>query len=196
MGIRWYVFAFLPLILYTLAVIVAIATENSILNTFDLTASNVFRLLFSLEAGFFIYFFTRGALGEEPGLRGFALPRLQSRHTPFVASVIIGIFWAGWHIPVLFGRDVVSIVAFLLLAFVLSFIFTWLFNNTKQSLIPVMIFHASQNAEEMFEVLFPGLTGTDWELVSTLGLLVVGIIISVVVWRSSRRGQKTIPEAA
>ena len=59
----------------------------------------------------------------------------------------------------------------------------------------MIIFHASQNAEEMFEVLLPGLTGTDWELVSTLTLLVVGIIIGVVVWHSSRGNEATVSEA-
>ena len=50
-------------------------------------------ITFGLETGFFICFFTRGVLGEEPGLRGFALPRLQQRHSPFVASAIIGVLW-------------------------------------------------------------------------------------------------------
>jgi membrane protease YdiL (CAAX protease family) len=186
-GFRWYLFALLPLILYTLAVIVAALSDDSIISSLDLSLASAGKILFSLEAGFFVYFFTRGALGEEPGLRGFALPRLQERHSPFIASAIIGILWAGWHLPVLLDRDVASIIVFLLVAFLLSFIFTWLFNNTRQSLIPVMIFHASQNAEEMFEVLFPGLTGTDWEVVSSLGLLIIGIIIGVVLWRESRR---------
>ncbi len=185
-GFRWYMFAFLPLILYTLAVVVAALTDDSIFGTLDLSLASAGKILFSLEAGFFIYFFTRGALGEEPGLRGFALPRLQERHSPFTASAIIGILWAGWHLPVLLDREVANIIIFLIVAFLLSFIFTWLFNNTKGSLIPVMIFHASQNAEEMFEVLFPGLTGTDWETISSLGLLIIGTIIGIVLWRNSR----------
>jgi membrane protease YdiL (CAAX protease family) len=62
---------------------------------------------------------------------------------------------------VLLHQDTISIVAFLLLAFVLSFVFTWLFNGSGGSLIPVMLFHATQNSEEIFEVLFPSLVGTD-----------------------------------
>ena len=109
-------------------------------------------------------------MGEELGLRGFALPRLQSYRSPFGASVIIGIFWAAWHITVLIGRDTISMFAFLLLAFVLSFIFTFLFNKSQGSLITVLLFHAAQNSEEIFEVLFPGLIGTDWELISSLAM--------------------------
>ena len=122
-------------------------------------------------------------MGEELGLRGFALPRLQETMSPFRASVIIGILWAGWHIPVLLGRDVVSIIAFLLLAVVLSFIFTWLFNGSGGSLLTVMIFHAAQNSEEIFETIFPALVGTEWELIAALALLLIGIVVGIHLWR-------------
>ena len=42
-----------------------------------------------------------GPLGEEPGWRGFALPRLQKRLPPLVASVVLGLLWANWHLPLL-----------------------------------------------------------------------------------------------
>jgi len=87
---------------------------------------------------------------------------------------------------VLIGRDVLSIVAFSLLSFGLSFLFTLMFNGSGGSLIPVLLFHATQNWEEGFETVFPGLVGTDWELVSTLTLLLVGVLAGVLVWRNSR----------
>ena len=40
-------------------------------------------------------------MGEELGLRGFALPRLQERMPPFQASLVIGALWGAWHLPVL-----------------------------------------------------------------------------------------------
>jgi membrane protease YdiL (CAAX protease family) len=43
-----------------------------------------------------------GPLGEEPGWRGFALPRLQDAFHPLLASVILGFLWASWHLPLLF----------------------------------------------------------------------------------------------
>jgi hypothetical protein len=98
--------------------------------------------------------------------------------------LIIGLLWGAWHLPVLLQRDVVSIVAFLLLAFGLSFIFTFLFNRSEGSLIPVLLFHATQNSEEFFETFFPALLGSDWELISTLSLLVIGLVFGIIVWRS------------
>ena len=140
----------------------------------------------TLTYGFFVSLFLRGALGEELGLRGFALPRLQERLSSFRASLIIGVFWGAWHLPVLIGREPLSIAAFALLSIGLSMLFTWLFNGSGGSLIPVLLFHAAQNWEDGFEVLFPGLVGTEWELVSTLSLLLIGVVASVLVWRNGR----------
>ena len=174
--------ALLPVFLYLLATLLAGA-----LNTFTFDGRTMARILISPQAGLLVAFFLRGAMGEEPGLRGFALPRLQSRMSPLWASLIIGVLWAAWHLPVLLNQNAVSIVAFLLLARVLSFYFTWLLNGSGGSLIPVMILHATQNSEEVFESALSGLAGTDWELASSLGLLVVGVIVAVWLWRQSRR---------
>ncbi|NJN55919.1 MAG: CPBP family intramembrane metalloprotease [Anaerolineae bacterium] len=180
----WYVAGLLPLLLYGLATAVAgapFAAPDS--------GSAIVTLLFSLHTGLLISLFLRGAFGEELGLRGFALPRMQASMSPFRASLIIGSLWAAWHLPVLLGRDVLSIVAFCLLAIGLSMVFTLLFNGSGGSLIPVLLFHATQNWEEGFEFLFPALAGTEWELISTLALLIVGIVAGVLVWRGGRRTQ-------
>ena len=78
-------------------------------------------------------------------------------------------------------------MAFLLLNIGLSFIFTWLYNGSGGSLIPGLLFHATQNWEEGFETLFPALTGTDWELPSTLLLLLLGLVAIYLVRRQARR---------
>jgi membrane protease YdiL (CAAX protease family) len=177
----WYGLGLLPIGLYVVATAVAGAFPSVTITTGTITTA-----LFSLHAGFFISLFLRGAVGEELGLRGFALPRLQERMSSFRASLIIGVLWGAWHLPVLIGRDPLSIVAFALLSLGLSMLFTLLFNGSGGSLIPVLLFHASQNWEDGFEVLFPSLVGTEWELVSTLSLLVIGLVAGIVVWRNGR----------
>jgi hypothetical protein len=183
----WYLFAFLPMFIYFLAAFLANSDDPSIFGSVVFNGSTLKTLLFSIQSGLLVSLFLRGAMGEELGLRGFALPQLQKRLTPFRASLIIGAFWAAWHIPVLLGRDVVSIVAFIILAFALSFVFTLMFNGSGGSLVPGLIFHATQNWEEGFEIVFPNLVNHDWELVSTLLTLIVGIISGVIVWRKWRK---------
>ena len=190
-GWRWYLAAFIPFGLYGLATVL-----SGSLSSFNLTIATIGKILFSAEAGFLVYFFLRGAMGEELGLRGFALPRLQESMSPFRASAVIGALWAAWHLPVLLGRDLISVIAFLLLAFMLSFIFTWLFNGSKGSLLPVMIFHAAQNAEEIFEIIFPKLLESDWELISSLALLLIGLIIGIFLWRKQKNQQPSLQENA
>ncbi len=68
-GWRWYLAALVPFGLYGLATILAGATDP-----FTFSPDKLFRILFSAEAGFLVYLFLRGAMGEEIGLRGFALP--------------------------------------------------------------------------------------------------------------------------
>jgi len=178
---KWYVVGLLPVFLYVLATAVAGAFPSA-----NFSMSAIATALFSLQAGFFVSLFLRGAMGEELGLRGFALPRLQENNSPFRSSLIIGVLWGAWHLPVLIGRDALSIVAFSLLALGLSFLFTFIFNGSGSSLIPVLLFHATQNWEEGFETFFPALVGTDWELISTLILLLVGVVAGILVWRNSR----------
>jgi hypothetical protein len=46
-----------------------------------------------------------GPLGEEPGWRGFAVPRMQARTSPLVTAVILGVLVAGWQLPLVFAGD-------------------------------------------------------------------------------------------
>ncbi|WP_439027534.1 CPBP family intramembrane glutamic endopeptidase [Haloarchaeobius sp. DT45] len=183
----WYLVALVPVGLYGLAVLVFGLGNGGVFESLDLSPAAIQTALFALNGGVLVTLFLRGPMGEELGLRGFALPRLQARMSAVRASAVIGVFWASWHLPVLVGRGVVTMVLFLVLAFSLSFVFTWLFNGSRGSLVPPLLFHAFQNSEEVFETVFPALVGTDWELVSTLSLLVVGLAVGVSLWRTGRR---------
>jgi len=179
----------LPLFLYLVATV-----SSSALGSFQWSSGQLWQALFSIEAGLMIALLLRGPMGEELGLRGFSLPYLQTFTTPFIASLVIGFFWASWHLPVLLDRDPVSVIAFLIVAFLLSFIFTWLFNRSGGSLIGVLLFHAFQNNEETFEVFFAALAGTDWETFSTLGLLLVGVGFAIAVWRDTGDTAVKLPQ--
>jgi len=86
---------------------------------------------------------------EEPGWRGFALPRLLTRRSPLTASLILGIVWATWHVPLFFnaewGGAGTPFVWFFANVVGLSFIMTWLYHRSSRSVFPVMLFHQATN---------------------------------------------------
>jgi membrane protease YdiL (CAAX protease family) len=104
-----------------------------------------------------------GALGEEPGWRGFALPRLLHGRSPLAASLVLGVLWAGWHAPLfvtgLYGQVVVRVL-FMVTTTVL---YTLLFQGTGGSVLLAMLFHAMWNGAP--EILFPAFSGADLERV-------------------------------
>jgi uncharacterized protein len=89
-----------------------------------------------------------GALGEEPGYRGFALPGLQTTLSPLVSTLILGVAVTGWHVPLLFLEEGLlrpsMIVGFLLGTMAVTFWYTWMFNHTGGSVLITLISHAAQ----------------------------------------------------
>ena len=84
-----------------------------------------------------------GGAWEEPGWRGYAVPRLQSGRTALRAAVILGVLIAVWHLPlILVGQvswtDMIQIMGAVI-------IFNWLFNNARGSVLIIMLAHAVNN---------------------------------------------------
>jgi membrane protease YdiL (CAAX protease family) len=88
-----------------------------------------------------------GPLGEEPGWRGFALPRLAARHGPVRASLWLGLLWAGWHLPLWFIYPApCPFPLYAIGAVLMTMLFTWLYNHTGGSVLYSLIFHASMSS--------------------------------------------------
>lgn len=103
---------------------------------------------------FFLYNVIYGGLSEEPGWRGFALPRLQASFSPLVSSLILGVIWAVWHAPGKFGGIEAASLSDTLVEWVLivivTVIFTWLFNRTKGSILVTALIHPAMNTTGSF----------------------------------------------
>jgi membrane protease YdiL (CAAX protease family) len=90
-------------------------------------------------------------LGEEFGWRGFALDELQQNWGAVRASVVLGVLWSLWHIPMFLAKgfghhDYRLPFGQLLITLVLvSILITWVQNNTGGSLIPAFVFHTFIN---------------------------------------------------
>ena len=93
-------------------------------------------------------------LGEELGWRGFALPRLQARHQALPASLLLGVLWGLWHLPLLIATGLVPLTSLGILNFLLfdltitaiAVLFTWVYNNTNGSLLLMVLFHTVATA--------------------------------------------------
>jgi membrane protease YdiL (CAAX protease family) len=87
---------------------------------------------------------------EEPGWRGFLLPRLQQSFSPLLASLLVWLPWALWHAPLDFHHPSrFAVQQFLLLRVVffipITIILTWFYNRSGANLLTVVIFHAAMN---------------------------------------------------
>ena len=88
-----------------------------------------------------------GPLWEEPGWRGFALPRLQQQFGPLVGTIILGVLWALWHLPGFLGGWMTGGISSLIVSGIaFSIIATWVYNNTRSSILLMILFHSSSNA--------------------------------------------------
>jgi membrane protease YdiL (CAAX protease family) len=116
-------------------------TINRLLgNTFDGT-------LFVTQLGSFLQLLIIGPLSEEIGWRGYALEKLQTRWSALTSSLIVGLVWALWHLPLfmMVGTSQhelgVSFTGLLITLMASSILYTWLYNNTKRSLWSAILLH-------------------------------------------------------
>ncbi len=141
-----------------------------------------------------------GPVAEEAGWRGFALPQLQTRFNALVSSFILGVIWTFWHLPLFYltGATQMSIPMpiYLLLVVTVTMYLTWLYNNTRGSLIITILAHFAYNLSSTLITgaisLMPAMT-----FYMTAGpllfLVVVGIVIFFKPKHFSRKGLGELP---
>ena len=140
-GARWYVAAFSLPLLMPLAVCINVLFGGDV-PTLDTSLVGVVAL-------FVVFIFPGSALGEEIGWRGVALPRLQADRGALHASLVLGLLWGIWHLPLfLLGSETRPwsiFPAFVCAAVAASVVYTWLYNGTGGSLAIVVVYHAAAN---------------------------------------------------
>lgn len=144
------------------------------------------------------------AFGEELGWRGFLFPELHRMTSFTTASLISGVVWALFHLPLILFADYNStaprafvVVVFSISAIAHTFVYNW-FRARSGSMWPAVVFHASHNVF-LNNVLDPLMTRyplTDFFVTEFgLGLLVINVLMALYVW-SRRRELDPKPEAA
>lgn len=116
---------------------------------FFMTESGIGRWEWSSLEQIFIFFLPNllgGPLGEEGGWRGYALPRLQRRFNPVTSSIILGFFWANWHLPLIVTRVYnVTWWQFVLLTISASIFLTFTFNISNGNILSAIAVHGVYN---------------------------------------------------
>jgi membrane protease YdiL (CAAX protease family) len=152
------------------------------------------------------------SLWEEIGWMGFALPRLQEKYGPLMASVVLGVLWALWHLPAYFNstqvvadkvglgeldRLLYLLPPLILLATFTRIVMTWLFNVAMGSVIVVTLFHAAFNVSnnELVTAFMPQMksmfANNEW-IYPVLGVLAL-LLIVFTKGRLSYKAEHTAP---
>jgi uncharacterized protein len=101
----------------------------------------------SLSVFIFFFVFFIGAIGEEVGWSGYIIDPLQSRYGALKASLVLGTFWAVWHIiPWSQAHQTATWIVWQSIATIfLRIIMVWIFNNTGKSVFAMILFHTMIN---------------------------------------------------
>lgn len=130
-------------------------------------------------ANFVLVFLVGGPLGEEFGWRGYALPALQRRWGWRIASLVLGVAWTLWHLPLFYSGGTVQshlpMGLYALSAIASSVLFAWLFNRSEGSVLPVLVLHTAVNA---WSLVIPVMVLPDGSNLRPFQL-VVGILVFV-----------------
>ena len=148
-GLGWYL---LLLIGYPLIFLTGLSVYQGVGPWLVLVENWELLLTFYLPAVAFSFIVP--SLGEEPGWRGFALPRLQKQYGPLGGTLILGVLHGLWHLPIYFVPgsilegpfEITAVAANTGLIIAMTVIWTWFFNHAGQSVFFAMLVHGVSNA--------------------------------------------------
>jgi len=187
LGWRWYVFTFL--------IVVAGTAGQLIIN--KLPGNTFPGSIFLEQLGIFLPLLILGPVSEEIGWRGYALGRLQTRWNALTSSLIIGLVWALWHLPLflMVGTSQhelgLPFISFMVGIMANSVFYTVLYNNTKQSLWSAILYHWLFTCAA--QVVLSGVTRSPfYNWLEYLPYIIMAAIV-VLIWRRQllSRPQKT-----
>jgi membrane protease YdiL (CAAX protease family) len=141
-----------------------------------------------------------GGAWEEPGWRGYALPRLQSGRSALVAALILAALIAGWHLPLMVVGQVHYSDIVLIFAGVI--VLNWVFNNAKGSVLIIMLMHAANNAVagSFFPPMFSGADSVRQSWLLALVWAIVAVLVIAITGptnfsRKHRKQEEPLPES-
>ncbi len=168
---------FTPFALLAIAVVGAAVFDGESVSMAGFGSSREFPQFSALV--FLAYNIVSFGYGEEVGWRGFALPRLQSRHGALVASLLLTFGWALWHTPLFFyrpgymGMHAADIAGWFFSLLTGAVLLTWLYNESRGSILVVAIFHATVDVAFTSDISSPSVVNAAGALITFWGIVVV-----------------------
>jgi uncharacterized protein len=141
--------AFLPLVVFAVAAGIVVLAMGKAPPNLGLLGKLPY--LPYLGYGGWIFWMLTVGLGEESGWRGYALPKLQRNMSALSATIIVTLFWVGWHLPRFFYFDgyltlgFSALPTFALQELMLAIVLAWLYNSTRGSILAAALFHSGFN---------------------------------------------------
>jgi membrane protease YdiL (CAAX protease family) len=184
------------------AVLAATAAVLNVLLGAERPAATEFNAWAGLISTFAILLLIPGFGGawEEPGWRGYAVPRLQHGRSALVASLILGILIAGWHLPLMLAGQIHYSDIVLILAAVM--VFNWVFNNANGSVLIIMLMHAANNAVSgsFFSPMFSGADSVRQSWLVALVWVVAAVLVITISGatdfsRKYRKQEEVVPQS-
>jgi uncharacterized protein len=175
-GLRWYAVALLLPVAITL-----VATSLNVLLGAKAPTSAELSGWTGIFSTFALVLLVPGLGGawEEPGWRGFAVPRLQTGRSALFAGLILGVLIAAWHLPLMVVgevhySDIVSILG-------ATLVLNWVFNNANGSVLIIMMMHAMNNtiSGSFFSPMFTGVDSVrqSWMLAAVWCAAAIVVVI-------------------
>jgi uncharacterized protein len=175
---KWWLFIFL-----VFPLLIIFSYYISILIDQDRPTSEAAGMYYFIPFIFFAVMFTSGPFQEEFGWRGYALPRLLNKFSPFYSSIILGFLWAIWHWPQflvpkeLTGMFYVTPVwSFILTVMSANFMYTWIHNKTNGSILAALVLHTQMN---LFFWIFPVLN-TQYGYLIIVAVFIMAAIVVII----------------
>ena len=152
-GLRWYLFVLVGVPLFQLvcaSIFLGIAPLTALIQQWPLYFTTFLPNLLIIVLAVQIW--------EEGGWSGYAVPNLQKRFGALRTALILGPLWALWHLPVFFVPGqifdqkvgaitmIVQMVLMIIVAILTRILMTWVFNNTKGSILIAILLHAALDA--------------------------------------------------
>jgi uncharacterized protein len=189
--LRWWLAALSPAAFLGLALIAMAATGQALPSAADFGQFSGIPAIGLVGVLLLITFV--GALGEETGWRGYALPQLQLRFSPLTSSLILAVLWFGWHLPqflvIAAYRDFrpAQYVGMFLGLTCGAVVLTWLYNRSGGSILLVIVWHGLYNFVSGTQAATAMLAA----VVSTL-VMIQGVVLIVLELRARRRGLPSV----